>query len=91
MTSTPCECQTTIISPEDRANAIQGHHPRCKRPIPMVKIEVDGQFCIFPDLDRALEEARLHFTEGDHGSSFTWTNVRMSAAEYSLLPEFTGW
>lgn len=57
----------------------------------MVKISRDNTYCVFPNLEAALEEARMHFTEGEADDEFTWTNVEMSQAEFDALPEFEGW
>lgn len=57
----------------------------------MVKIQRNGQWCVFDKFEHALEDVQLHYSEGSDGDSFTWTNVDMTQEEFDALPIFTGW
>jgi hypothetical protein len=61
--------------------------------VPVVKLDFEGQVCIYGDIDAAIEEVRLFWTEDgpEMGITLTLTFDEMPKDEFDNLPEFAGW
>ena len=61
--------------------------------VPVVRLDFEGQVCIYGDIDNAIKEVRLFWTEDGPlmGTELKLTFDEMPKAEFDALPEFAGW
>ena len=61
--------------------------------VPIVKLDFEGQVCIYGDIENALNEVRLFWTEDgpEQGVNLQLSFDYMPEAEFKALPEFAGW